>query len=121
MEMSPLQEAQYKNAERKRKLASKPQRPRTQFLCFRLELNNNYLDAEDGNRYMDALEAENKILRELVEELRPKHYWCDDSFYSCPCAPDFYDNVDPDAKCNCKADAVNAKVDAALDGIGKGE
>lgn len=62
-------------------------------------------------------EAENKRLRELIEELRPQHYWCDDSYYSCPCAPDFYGNVDPDAECNCAADATNARVDAALDGF----
>jgi hypothetical protein len=55
--------------------------------------------------------------REAIERLlrlaRKSHYYCEDSWYSCPlaeygCADDSY----PKDECNCGADERNAEVDA---------
>ena len=53
------------------------------------------------------------VLR-LAELARRKHYYCEDSWYSCPKHPDgcANDGLGPD--CNCGADQINAEVDAIL-------
>ena len=53
------------------------------------------------------------VLR-LAELARRKHYYCEDSWYSCPKHPDgcANDGVGPD--CNCGADRINAEGDVIL-------
>lgn len=58
-------------------------------------------------------------MNELIEQLgtlaRRYHYYCEDTWYSCPLAPEGCANDDfPKNKCNCGADEHNAKVDALL-------
>ncbi len=53
-------------------------------------------------------------LRAYLEAARRSHYVCEDCWYSCPksgsCCNDEIDRT----KCNCGADAHNAKIDEAL-------
>lgn len=52
---------------------------------------------------------------EALRELGPRtHYFCEDSWYSCPKADDGCANDRAGTDCNCGADAHNAKVEAAL-------
>ena len=56
---------------------------------------------------------------ELIESLakagKCEHYYCDDSWYSCPLAESgcANDDVSPD-KCNCGADEKNTEIDNIL-------
>jgi hypothetical protein len=53
-------------------------------------------------------------LRALLLESKRTHYVCDgDCWYSCPKSGQCC-NEEPKDKCDCGADAWNAKVDAAL-------
>lgn len=50
-----------------------------------------------------------------LEAAKRRHYYCEDSWYSCPLDPDgCADDSAPKNRCNCGADAFNAKIDAAL-------
>ena len=52
---------------------------------------------------------------ELLKESRRGHYYCEDSWYSCPLAEGgCADARQPKAKCNCGASEWNARVEAAL-------
>ena len=53
-----------------------------------------------------------KALLENLNKLRIPHYYCQDSWYSCPLAEDGCsdDQWDKD-KCNCGADKHNALID----------
>ena len=54
-------------------------------------------------------------VRELLKESRRGHYYCEDSWYSCPLAEGgCADARQPKAKCNCGASEWNARVEAAL-------
>lgn len=51
-------------------------------------------------------------LDELVKLATRRHYWCDDSYYSCPaneegCSNPAYEETN---ECQCGADEHNAKV-----------
>ena len=55
-----------------------------------------------------------QLCSELATLAKRDHYYCEDSWYSCPkaeggCADDYQGD-----ECNCGADAHNAKVDALL-------
>lgn len=51
----------------------------------------------------------------LAALARRGHYYCDDSWYSCPLAEDgCADDQFPKDECNCGADAHNAKVAALV-------
>jgi hypothetical protein len=51
--------------------------------------------------------------KEVLESLRLSHGTCDDCFYSCPMSDECCDD-EAERKCNCGADAHNAKIDAAI-------
>ena len=51
---------------------------------------------------------------ELASLARRKHYYCEDSWYSCPKAEGGCANDAEGGECNCGADKHNAKVDALL-------
>jgi len=54
------------------------------------------------------------IIKEILA-LKTPHHYCDDSWYSCPLAEDGCCNDEVDkTKCNCGADAHNARVDALV-------
>ncbi len=63
---------------------------------------------------LEQEKVKNERLRQRLLESKRKHYYCGDSFYSCPKTLDEYGNVDPDTQCSCGADDWNAKVDAEL-------
>jgi len=51
------------------------------------------------------------IIKELAKLAYKEHYYCEDSYYSCPlscegCSNDSY----PEGTCNCGADEHNAKI-----------
>ncbi len=53
-----------------------------------------------------------ELLDELVKLATRKHYWCDDSYYSCPadsegCSNPAYEDT---KECQCGADEHNANV-----------
>jgi hypothetical protein len=57
-------------------------------------------------------------IREFLEKSRQPHYYCEDSWYSCPKAEDGCAN-DKITECNCGADEYNAKLDIILQKINK--
>jgi hypothetical protein len=64
----------------------------------------------------------NKSLETLIDELKKlairSHYYCEDSWYSCPLAADgcANDSIDK-TKCNCYADEHNKKVEEIYEKI----
>jgi hypothetical protein len=55
-----------------------------------------------------------QICTELASLARREHYYCEDSWYSCPKAEGGCANDAEGGECNCGADKHNAKVDALL-------
>ena len=56
-----------------------------------------------------------KLILELGELARRSHYYCDeDSWYSCPKAPEGCANDAVGDECNCGVDEHNAKVDSVV-------
>jgi len=53
-----------------------------------------------------------KLLSQLVELARRKHYTCEDTWYNCPQSEEGSANDCAGVDCNCGADKHNAKVDA---------
>ena len=64
--------------------------------------------------------ADNERLRGLLLRAKRPHYYCEDSWYSCPKAPDGCADENQGDECNCGADAWNAEIEAAL-GVNSGE
>ena len=61
---------------------------------------------------VDARVAE---LEKALRESKRSHYYCEDSWYSCPAHPD--GTSDPDRRgkpCECGADEWNARIDSLL-------
>lgn len=51
----------------------------------------------------------------LAELAKRKHYYCEDSWYSCPKDPEGCANSElPEDECDCGADKHNAEVDRAM-------
>lgn len=61
-------------------------------------------------------DVEIERLRAALAAARIEHYSCDDGWYSCPKSENGCLNSDEGDKCNCGADAHNAKIDSALAG-----
>ena len=54
----------------------------------------------------------------LRDALHRRHYYCEDTFYSCPFAPEGCSNDFEDkTKCQCGADEHNAQIDALVAGF----
>jgi hypothetical protein len=51
----------------------------------------------------------------FLESRRRSHYYCEDSWYSCPKSPDGCSNESEGDACNCGVDAWNAELDAMLE------
>jgi hypothetical protein len=49
-----------------------------------------------------------------IEGLRRGHYYCEDSWYSCPKADGGCANESEGEDCNCGADKINAIIDSLL-------
>jgi len=62
----------------------------------------------------DALLAQAVRLRQMVVGLRRSHYYCEDSWYSCPKAEDGCADDEQGNECNCGADEKNAAIDVLL-------
>jgi hypothetical protein len=63
------------------------------------------------------LEAENARLRAALQKAKQSHYYCEDTWYSCPLAVDGCANeFVPKDKCNCGAEELNAEIDALCGG-----
>ena len=52
------------------------------------------------------------LCAELATLAKREHYYCEDSWYSCPKAEDKCANDSEGEDCNCGADIHNAKVEA---------
>lgn len=57
---------------------------------------------------------ERQSIAELACLARKQHYYCEDSWYSCPKATDGCANDSAGDECNCGADEHNANVDALM-------
>ncbi len=57
-------------------------------------------------------------LRELIYKLKQfaiqSHTYCEDSWYSCPKAPDGCSNDSKGSDCDCGADATNRKIELLM-------
>jgi len=55
------------------------------------------------------------VIKEILS-LKKRHYYCEDSWYSCPLAEDGCcdDSVDK-SKCRCGADSQHKQVDAIIE------
>ena len=52
-----------------------------------------------------------KLVLELADKTRPGHYYCEDTWYSCPNAPEGCCNDEyKDKGCNCGADVFNQQI-----------
>jgi hypothetical protein len=61
------------------------------------------------------LERQQDELREALLKSKRDHYYCEDSWYSCPLSEDgCADEQYPNDECNCGADKYNKSVDALL-------
>lgn len=57
-------------------------------------------------------------LDELKELALREHYYCEDSWYSCPLAPDGSCNDSyPEDECICGADKINKKIEELINEI----
>lgn len=63
---------------------------------------------------MTAMADIKQICTELANLARREHYFCEDSWYSCPKAEGGCANDTEGTECNCGADKHNAKVAALL-------
>ena len=52
---------------------------------------------------------------EAMRELKPTHHYCEDSWYSCPQAPDGCANDSEGAGCNCGAERRTEMVRQAVE------
>ncbi len=72
---------------------------------------------KNTNEPNGAASAVNAHVMVLVEELtklaKRNHYYCEDTWYSCPKAEDGCANEGAGDECNCGADEHNAEVAAA--------
>jgi hypothetical protein len=57
------------------------------------------------------------LCAELAALAKRNHYYCEDSWHSCPKAEDGCADDSQADQCNCGADAHNAKVDALLNAL----
>lgn len=52
----------------------------------------------------------NEIIEAIKKLAHKAHYYCEDSWYSCPLAEDGCANDSIEQKCRCGADAANEKL-----------
>ncbi len=62
------------------------------------------------NKTQEALKMAIKVL----ESNKPTHYYCDDTWYSCPKHEEGCANADVGEECNCGADRQIAEFDKAI-------
>jgi hypothetical protein len=58
-----------------------------------------------------------KLALEALESNRRTHYYCEDTWYSCPKHEDGCANDSEGDECNCGADEANAGIDQAITAI----
>ena len=72
------------------------------------------LELADINGLFDPIAGAGRM-RAALEAAKLPHYVCeDDCWYSCPKSGECCDDTADQTKCNCGADAHNAKIDAAI-------
>lgn len=72
--------------------------------------------------YVERAESAEKRLEEagrVLQKCRIGHYYCEDSWYSCPQAEGGCADDRRGPACDCGADKWNARVDAAIEALGK--
>jgi len=62
----------------------------------------------------DGAHSLHPLVLRLAELARRSHYYCVDSWYSCPKHPEGCANDSAGTECDCGADRINAEVDAIL-------
>jgi hypothetical protein len=55
-----------------------------------------------------------KLALEALENNRQTHYYCEDTWYSCPKHEDGCANESEGDECNCGADKANVEIDGAI-------
>lgn len=65
---------------------------------------------------LTLIEEALSIARDALKQSKIDHYYCEDTWYSCPAHPDGCgnDTLGGDTECNCGADKHNARIDQAL-------
>jgi hypothetical protein len=58
-----------------------------------------------------------KLALEALENNKQTHYYCEDTWYSCPKHEDGCANDAEGDECNCGADKTNAEIDATITAI----
>jgi hypothetical protein len=53
-------------------------------------------------------------LRAALLKAKREHYYCDDSWYTCPMHPEGTANDEKPKECDCGADKFNAEIDRLL-------
>ena len=66
---------------------------------------------------IERLEEQLKIAMEMLQKSKKSHYYCEDSWYSCPLAEGGCCDDSRPNECNCDADKFNASIDEALNRI----
>jgi hypothetical protein len=54
---------------------------------------------------------ESQLVKRLIKLATKRHYWCEDSWYSCPKDADGCTNEANGTDCDCGADKINEEVD----------
>lgn len=79
-----------------------------------VNLNGPYYRCDDVEKARAIDAAEIVRLREALSRCKRGHYYCEDSWYSCPLAEGGCANDSKAAVCDCGAEAFNAEIDAML-------
>jgi len=58
-----------------------------------------------------------RLAMDVLENNRRAHYYCEDTWYSCPKHEDGCANDAEGDECNCGADKNNAEIDATIAAI----
>jgi hypothetical protein len=70
-----------------------------------------------SDQIFDKIEELRAEIEKLSACARSSHYYCDDSWYSCPKAEDGCANEEAGEDCRCGADEINAEVAAIKAGL----
>lgn len=71
--------------------------------------------------HIESWSARHSMVLRLAELARRSHYYCEDSWHSCPKHPEGCANDGAGTECDCGADRINAEVDSILAQLSQNE
>ncbi len=71
----------------------------------------------DYNGFINGAKYISSIVAPFLENSRKHHYYCEDSWYSCPKNEDGCADDNAGTECNCGADEYNKELDELLSKI----